>query len=37
MTFMLVPALMIALAVAAGLAPTRRAASVDPAITLREE
>jgi putative ABC transport system permease protein len=37
MTFVLVPALMIVLAVAAGLAPTRRAASVDPAITLREE
>lgn len=36
-TFVFVPALMIALAVAAGLAPTRRAASVDPAITLREE
>jgi hypothetical protein len=30
------PALMIALAVAAGLAPTHRAASVDPAIMLPE-
>ena len=37
LTFVLVPALMIALAVLAGLAPTHRAASVDPAIILREE
>jgi putative ABC transport system permease protein len=37
LTFVLVPALLIVLAIAAGLAPTRRAASVDPAITLREE
>jgi ABC-type antimicrobial peptide transport system permease subunit len=36
-TFALVSMLFVALAVAAGVAPTRRATSLDPAIALREE